>query len=69
MPKKKKTPETAPKEPKTENTAMHHAFFRFGKEALGVTIFDDYEVHVSLYTVDGIITKTVKMKGDQNATL
>ena len=69
MPKKKKPAEMAQKEPQKENTVMHHAFFRFGKEALGVTIFDDYEVHVSLYTVDGIITKTVKMKGDQNATL
>ena len=64
MPKKKKTPETAQKEPQKENTVMHHAFFRFGKEALGIAVYDDYEVHVTLYTSDEVITKTVKMKGE-----
>ena len=69
MPKKKKTPETAQKEPQKENTVMHHAFFRFGKECLGIAVYDDYEVHVTLYTSDEVITKTVKMKGDPNATV
>ena len=69
MSKKKKPAETAQKEPQKENTVMHHAFFRFGNEGLYIAVYDDYEVHVSLYTVDGIITKTVKMKGDPNATL
>ena len=69
MPKKKKTAETAPKEPKKENTVMHHAFFRFGKECLGIAVYDDYEVHVTLYKNDEVITKTVKMKGDPNATV
>ena len=69
MPKKKKTPETAQKEPLKENAVMHHAFFRFGKEALGIAVFDDYEVHLTLYTDDDVITKTVKMKGDLNATV
>ena len=69
MPKKKKPAETAQKEPQKENTVMHHAFFRFGKEALGVTIFDDYEVHVTLFTDDEVITRTLKMKGDPNATV
>ena len=68
MPKKKKTAETAPKEPQKENTVMHHAFFRFGKECLGIAVYD-YEVHVTLYTDNDVITKTVKMKGDPNATV
>ena len=64
MPKKKKTPETAQKEPQKENTVMHHAFFRFGKECLGIAVYDDYEVHVTLYTDDDVITKSIKMKGE-----
>lgn len=64
MPKKKKTPETAPKEPQKENTVMHHAFFRFGKEALGIAVYDDYEVNVTLYKGDDVITKSIKMKGE-----
>ena len=64
MPKKKKTPETAPKEPQTENAVMHHAFFRFGKEALGIAVYDDYEINVTLYTDDDVITKSIKMKGE-----
>lgn len=69
MPKKKKHAEMAQKEPLKENTVMHHAFFRFGKEALGIAVYDDYEVHVTLYKADEVITKTLKMKGDQNATV
>ena len=64
MPKKKKPAETAPKEPQKENTVMHHAFFRFGKEALGIAVYDDYEVNVTLYTADDVITKSIKMKGE-----
>ena len=64
MPKKKKTAETALKEPQTENTVMHHAFFRFGKECLGIAVYDDYEVNVTLYTDDDVITKSIKMKGE-----
>ena len=64
MPKKKKTPETALKEPQKENTVMHHAFFRFGKECLGIAVYDDYEVNVTLYTADDVITKSIKMKGE-----
>jgi hypothetical protein len=64
MPKKKKTPETALKEPQTENTVMHHAFFRFGKEALGIVVYDDYEINITLYTGDDVITKSIKMKGE-----
>lgn len=64
MPKKKKPAEMAPKEPQTENTVMHHAFFRFGKEALGIAVYDDYEVNVTLYTDDDVITKSIKMKGE-----
>lgn len=60
MPKKKKTAETAPK----ENAVMHHAFFRFGKEALGIAVYDDYEVNVTLYEGDDVITKSIKMKGE-----
>lgn len=69
MPKKKKPAEMAQKEPENANTVMHHAFFRFGKECLGIAVYDDYEVHVTLYTSDEVITKTVKMKGDPNATV
>ena len=69
MPKKKKPAEMAPNEPQKENTVMHHAFFRFGKECLGIAVYDDYEVHVTLYTDNDVITKTVKMKGDPNATV
>jgi len=69
MPKKKKPAETAQKEPQKENTVMHHAFFRFGNEGLYIAVYDDYEVHVTLYTSDEVITKTVKMKGDLNATV
>ena len=69
MPKKKKPAEMAPKEPQKKNAVMHHAFFRFGKECLGIAVYDDYEVHVTLYTSDEAITKTVKMKGDPNATV
>ena len=69
MPKKKKPAETAQKEPRKENTVMHHAFFRFGNEGLGIAVYDDYEVHVTLYTSDNVITKTLKMKGDPNATV
>ena len=64
MPKKKKPAETAQKEPQKENTVMHHAFFRFGKEALGIAVYDDYEVNVTLYTDDEVITKSIKMKGE-----
>ena len=64
MPKKKKPAETAPKEPQKENAVMHHAFFRFGKEALGIAVYDDYEVNVTLYTDDDVITKSIKMKGE-----
>lgn len=64
MPKKKKPAEMAPKEPQKENTVMHHAFFRFGKEALGIAVYDDYEVNVTLYTDDDVITKSIKMKGE-----
>lgn len=64
MPKKKKPAETALKEPQKENTVMHHAFFRFGKEALGIAVYDDYEVNVTLYTDDDVITKSIKMKGE-----
>ena len=64
MPKKKKPAETAQKEPQKENTVMHHAFFRFGKEALGIAVYDDYEVNVTLYTDDDVITKSIKMKGE-----
>lgn len=64
MPKKKKTAETAPKEPEKANTVMHHAFFRFGKEALGIAVYDDYEVNVTLYEGDDVITKSIKMKGE-----
>ena len=60
MPKKKKPAEMAQK----ENTVMHHAFFRFGKEALGIAVYDDYEVNVTLYTDDDVITKSIKMKGE-----
>ena len=44
MPKKKKPAETAPKEPQTENTVMHHAFFRFGK---GYVIFGSHGYRAS----------------------
>ena len=64
MPKKKKPAETALKEPQKENAVMHHAFFRFGKEALGIAVYDDYEVNVTLYTDDDVITKSIKMKGE-----
>ena len=64
MPKKKKPAEMAPKEPQKENAVMHHAFFRFGKEALGIAVYDDYEVNVTLYTDDDVITKSIKMKGE-----
>ena len=64
MPKKKKLAETALKEPRKENTVMHHAFFRFGDEGLGIAVYDDYEVSITLYTADNVITKTVKMKGE-----
>ena len=64
MPKKKKPAETAQKEPQKENTVMHHAFFRLGKEALGIAVYDDYEVNVTLYTDDDVITKSIKMKGE-----
>ena len=64
MPKKKKPAETAPKEPQKENAVMHHAFFRFGKECLGIAVYDDYEVNVTLYTDDDVITKSIKMKGE-----
>ena len=64
MPKKRKPAETAPKEPKTENTVMHHAFFRFGRECLGIAVYDDYEVNVTLYKDDDVITKSIKMKGE-----
>ena len=64
MPKKKKPAEMAPKEPQKENTVMHHAFFRFGKECLGIAIYDDYEVNVTLYTDDDVINKRIKMKGE-----
>ena len=64
MPKKKKPAETTQKEPQKENTVMHHAFFRFGKEALGIAVYDDYEVNVTLYTDDDVITKSIKMKGE-----
>lgn len=64
MPKKKKPAETAPKEPKKENAVMHHAFFRFGKECLGIAVYDDYEVNVTLYTDNDVITKSIKMKGE-----
>ncbi len=64
MPKKKKLAEMAPKEPQKENAVMHHAFFRFGKECLGIAVYDDYEVNVTLYTDDNVITKSIKMKGE-----
>lgn len=64
MPKKKKPAEMAPKEPQKENTVMHHAFFRFGKECLGIAVYDDYEVNVTLYTDDDVINKCIKMKGE-----
>lgn len=64
MPKKKKPAEMAPKEPQKENTVMHHAFFRFGKECLGIAVYDDYEVNVTLYTDDDVINKRIKMKGE-----
>ena len=64
MPKKKKPAETAQKEPQKENTVMHHAFFRFGKECLGIAVYDDYEVNVTLYTDNDVITKSIKMKGE-----
>ena len=54
----------APKEPQKENTVMHHAFFRFGKECLGIAVYDDYEVNVTLYKDDDVITKSIKMKGE-----
>ena len=64
MPKKKKPAEMAPKEPQKENTVMHHAFFRFGKECLGIAVYDDYEINVTLYTDDDVINKRIKMKGE-----
>ncbi|MBR2390372.1 MAG: hypothetical protein IKA94_06205 [Mogibacterium sp.] len=64
MPKKKKPAEMAPKEPQKENTVMHHAFFRFGKECLGIAVYDDYEVNITLYTDDDVINKRIKMKGE-----
>lgn len=64
MPKKKKPAEMAPKEPQKENTVMHHAFFRFGRECLGIAVYDDYEVNVTLYTDDDVINKRIKMKGE-----
>ena len=64
MPKKNKPAEMAKKEPQKENTVMHHAFFRFGKEALGIAVYDDYEVNVTLYEGDDVITKSIKMKGE-----
>ena len=64
MPKKKKPAETAPKEPLNDHGVMHHAFFRFGKEALGIAVYDDYEVNVTLYEGDDVITKSIKMKGE-----
>ena len=64
MPKKNKPAETAQKEPQKENTVMHHAFFRFGKECLGIAVYDNYEVNVTLYTDDDVITKSIKMKGE-----
>ena len=64
MPKKKKPAEIAPKEPKNDHGVMHHAFFRFGKEALGIAVYDDYEVNITLYTDDDVITKSIKMKGE-----
>lgn len=54
----------APKEPQKENAVMHHAFFRFGKECLGIAVYDDYEVNVTLYTDDDVISKRIKMKGE-----
>ena len=47
MPKKMKPTEMAQKEPQKENTVMHLAFFRFGKEALGIAVYDDYEGNVT----------------------
>ena len=64
MPKKKKPVEMSQKEPQKENAVIHHAFFRFGKEALGITVYDDYEVNVTLYEGDDVITKSIKMKGE-----
>ena len=64
MPKKKKTAEIAQKEPQNDHGVMHHAFFRFGKEALGIAVYDDYEVNVTLYEGDDVITKSIKMKGE-----
>ena len=64
MPKKRKPAETAPKEPQNDHGVMHHAFFRFGKECLGIAVYDDYEVNVTLYTDDDVITKSIKMKGE-----
>ena len=64
MPKKKKPAETAQKSLKNDHGVMHHAFFRFGKEALGIAVYDDYEVNVTLYTDDDVITKSIKMKGE-----
>ena len=61
MPKKKKVAETAPKEPQIK----HHAFFRFGDEAIGVTVFDDLDVKVTLFDkAGGTISRTVSMKGE-----
>ena len=34
------------------------------KEALGIAVYDDYEVNVTLYTDDDVITKSIKMKGE-----
>ena len=64
MPKKNKPAEMAQKEPQNDHGVMHHAFFRFGKEALGIAVYDDYEVNVTLYTDDDFITKSIKMKGE-----
>ena len=54
----------APKESQDDHGVMHHAFFRFGKEALGIAVYDDYEVNVTLYEGDDVITKSIKMKGE-----
>ena len=61
MPKKKKTAETAPKEP----SVKHHAFCRFGAESIGITLYDNGKVCITLYEDDKtVMTRTVDMKGE-----
>lgn len=61
MPKKKKVAEKALNEP----TIKKSAFFSFGQEAIGLMIYDNNTIQLTLYDrTGGTITKYVDMKED-----